>query len=162
MILFMKNNYTKEQAIQYSEGNEILKQVLFLCLEKDIRTEFCCAGHFIKDYESLKEKYPKKCEKMTEEEYLKRTNGIFFNDSSYISFGIGDDEKNFLAFMLNDENFKNIVRYLSFDKWKNYGEKFSIYAKNFDISDEKIFNEKTADFFIISLYIEKLNSPCHN
>ena len=43
---------------------------------------------------------------------------------------------------------------MSFDKWKNYGEKFSIYAKNFDISDEKIFDEKTADFF--GFILEKL------
>ena len=100
----MKNNYTKEQAIQYSEGNEILKEILFLCLEKDIETIACCAGHYCMTWEKRKE-YLQEHYNMnycgtivdTEEKWLE-IRKLHYNQIPYIAFGKGEDEINFCSY----------------------------------------------------------------
>ena len=42
----MKNSYTSEDAKKFAEGNKTLEEILLLCLEKDIITNACCAGHY--------------------------------------------------------------------------------------------------------------------
>ena len=42
----MKNNYTKEDAKLYAEGNQDLEKILLFCLENDIITNACCGGHY--------------------------------------------------------------------------------------------------------------------
>ena len=97
---------TPEEARAFSEGNEQLYQLLMLCIDKNIVTYACCAGHFFDDYEKfIDHLYTPRLNKTREE--FKKDYPIMFCDDAYFSINVDDNDRNLLCCLLESERLNN-------------------------------------------------------
>ena len=92
---------TPEEARAFSEGNEQLYKLLMLCIDKNIVTLGCCAGHYFETYQDLIEHRLKTTNLSVEkikEIYPRKKNGI-----PYISFTIDDNDANLLNYLVENK-----------------------------------------------------------
>ena len=97
---------TPAEARAFSEGNEQLYRLLMLCIDKNIITYACCAGHFFDDYEKfIDHLYTPKLNKTREE--FKKDYPKLFCDAPYFSINIDDNDHNLLCCLLENERLNN-------------------------------------------------------
>ena len=152
---------TPEEARVFSEGNEQLYKLLMLCIEKNIVTLGCCAGHYFETYQDLIEHKLKTTNLPVEK--IKEIFPNKKNSAPYISFTIDENDANLLNYLVENKlvNAPDIIltisRYVSPDLHR-HNVAFHLLGMQF-LDNEEAFAVRQNKFFGDILEVLKGYNP---
>lgn len=143
-------DYTREDAISFSEGNQKLQELLFYCLDHKIKTFACCAGHFFENYDEFVEHHLSMPYFSLTREQLYENPLQIENYNSYIAFSIDNNSQNLIRFLLENPILNNKQTTITISKLTNKNDTshiVALYAENKNAGSWQEFDKQADEFF---------------